>query len=95
MSVGLAVFVAFAASGSPVQRLETAGATPLTADVTVTVPGCVVDPTDVVGWWKGEDDLAAEIGPDLTGSVGYQQGLIGRAMSLDGTSTVAVDGLPG
>ena len=64
----------------------TVGVTDLTegepaAAIDVIVPGCVVDPADVIAWWKGEDDLVAEIGPDLVGSTGFGAGLIGRAFT--------------
>ncbi|MEZ5248129.1 MAG: hypothetical protein R2713_02625 [Ilumatobacteraceae bacterium] len=34
---------------------------PLAADVPT--PGCVVDTDGVIGWWRGEDDLLAVVGP--------------------------------
>ncbi|MCU0271328.1 MAG: LamG domain-containing protein [Acidimicrobiales bacterium] len=62
--------------------------------VTVTIPGCVVQPADILGWWRGEDDLLAEVGPDLSGSTGFENGVIRRGMTFDGTGTAAVDGFP-
>ncbi len=67
------------------------GTEPAAADV---APGCVVDTTGVLGWWRGEDDLLAEVGPDLTGTVAFDTGLVARGMALDGTNTISVDGLP-
>ncbi len=63
-----------------------------TADVIVVVPGCVVDPGDVIGWWPGQDDLGAAIGPDLTGSSGFGNGLFGRGFSLTTTSDLTAVG---
>lgn len=66
----------------------------VSADViTVTVPGCVIDPSDVIGWWPGQDNLIAAIGPDLTGTAGFGQALFGRGFELDGTNTVSASGL--
>jgi len=57
------------------------------AAITVTVPGCEVNPDDVVAWWRGEDNLVAEVGPDLTGNVPFTTGTVGRAMNLGGPTT--------
>lgn len=61
--------------------------------ITVTVPGCVIDPSDVIGWWPGQDNLIAAIGPDLTGTVGFGQALFGRGFELDGTNNLSASGL--
>jgi len=63
---------------------------------TVTIPGCVVNQSDILGWWRGEDNLVAEVGPNLTGAVGYEDGPIRRSTTFDGngTATVGVDGFP-
>lgn len=56
--------------------------------------GWVVDLTDALGWWAGEDDLLAEIGPDLTGSVGFADAQVGRGMAFDHADDVSVASLP-
>jgi Concanavalin A-like lectin/glucanases superfamily/WD40-like Beta Propeller Repeat len=62
--------------------------------ITVTVPGCVVDPGDVLGWWPGQNDLTGAIGPDLTGTVAFADSLIGRGVLFDGTSDASTVELP-
>jgi hypothetical protein len=66
----------------------------LPAQIVVEVPGCVVDPSDVIGWWRGEDDLTAAIGPDLVGTTGFAPGLIDRGIALDGNQIISIDGFP-
>ena len=63
------------------------------ADVIVVVPGCVVDPSDVIGWWPGEGDLRAAIGPDLTGPATYGAALFGTGIEFDQGTDVSVAGL--
>ncbi len=61
-------------------------------------PGCVVDINDIVGWWRGEDSLVAEIGPDAAGPSTFADGEVDRAVELDGTQIVEAPGvqtLPG
>jgi Concanavalin A-like lectin/glucanases superfamily len=71
-----------------------ASSEPVVADgITVIVPGCVIDPNDIIGWWPGQDNLVAAIGPDLTGAVGFNNGLIGRAIALNGSNTIGAIGL--
>ncbi len=65
--------------------------TPVEAAVT---PGCVVDVTDMIGWWRGQNDLVGATGPQLTGTVPFVDGMVGRGMSFDGTSVVGTDVLP-
>lgn len=64
------------------------------AAIIITVPGCAVDPGDVIAWWKGEESLVAEIGPDLTGTVAFANSIIGRGMQFDGTNLVGADTFP-
>lgn len=45
---------------------------------------CVVDTDNIIGWWKGEDNLNAEIGPNLTGTMGYEDANVGRGMAFNG-----------
>jgi hypothetical protein len=59
-----------------------------------TTAGCVVDLDDMIGWWKGEDDLLGLVGPTLTGSVGFTDGEVGRAMDFDPSRVAATDALP-
>ena len=71
-----------------------AGAAPRSDQIVVIVPGCVVDPSDVLGWWRGNGDLTAAIGPDLAGSATFSSSIIGQGITLDGTQTLSVDGFP-
>jgi Tol biopolymer transport system component len=87
--VGVAV-----ASASVALAGTAASPAPASADVVVIVPGCVVDQSDVLGWWKGEDTLTSEIGPDLTGTTGFGTGLLGRGLALDPNSHLGIDGFP-
>jgi hypothetical protein len=64
------------------------------ADIIVIVPGCVVSPPDLIAWWKGEGNLAAEVGPALAGSAAFQPALIGQGLLFDGANTLAVTGFP-
>ncbi len=57
-------------------------------------PGCVVDLTGVVGWWRGEDVPTAQIGPDVTGSPAYADGAVGRGFALGPTTDLQVGSLP-
>ena len=52
------------------------------AQIIVTVPGCVVDPADVIGWWRGNGDLTAAIGPNLTGSANFASSIIGLVVGV-------------
>jgi hypothetical protein len=58
------------------------------------VPSCAVGTDDILGWWRGENDLTARIGPNLNGSVGFVDSIIGRGMDFTGNNTVGVDTLP-
>jgi hypothetical protein len=60
----------------------------------VVTPDCIVDTTGIVGWWRGEDDLTAEIGPDLAGATGFGDGLVRRGFVFGGSDVVGVDGFP-
>ena len=62
--------------------------------VDVVVPGCAIDPNELVAWWKGEDSLTAEVGPDLTGPAQYEDGLIGRTFSIGAGGTLSVADFP-
>jgi subtilisin family serine protease len=54
---------------------------------------CVVPVADVVGWWRGEDSLAAAAGTPLTGATAYSTGMVGRAFSMSSTSSLAAAGV--
>lgn len=45
---------------------------------------CVVDTSNIIGWWKGEDNLNAEVGPDLSGTVTYEDAKVNRGMAFNG-----------
>lgn len=47
-----------------------------------------------LAWWKGDNDLAAQTGPALSGSAGYGAGVVGQAFVLDGDDLVFTDSLP-
>ena len=68
--------------------------TPRPAQIVVIVPGCVVDPADVLGWWRGDGDLSAAIGPDLTGTASFGPSVIGQGIALDGSQTLSVETFP-
>jgi hypothetical protein len=57
-------------------------------------PGCVIDTTGMIGWWEGEDDLAARVGPALVGTVGHADAVVRRGMSFDAGSRVGATALP-
>jgi len=61
--------------------------------IVIIVPGCVVDPADVLGWWRGDSTVAA-IGPNITGTVVSAPGLFGQAFTFDGSSVASVDAFP-
>jgi Concanavalin A-like lectin/glucanases superfamily/FG-GAP repeat len=56
-------------------------------------PGCVVDLTGAIGWWRGEDVPLAQIGVDVIGTVGYADGAVGRGFAFGPTTDARVDGL--
>ena len=59
-------------------------------------PGCVVDVADIAGWWRGEDDLTAQVGPGLGGGVPFGDGFVRRGFEFDGGSaagTVSIEPL--
>jgi len=68
------LLAAVLASASPI-------ASPV-ADAQVT-PGCVVDLTGMLGWWRGEETVTAEVGPDLAGTTAFDGGIVGQAMVFD------------
>jgi Concanavalin A-like lectin/glucanases superfamily/FG-GAP repeat len=85
--LGVVGAVALAMVGVTVQ----VGAPRAAAAVT---PGCVVDTTGVIGWWRGQNDLTAVTGPDLVGTAQHVSGPVGAALSLDGSSIVETNALP-
>jgi Concanavalin A-like lectin/glucanases superfamily len=86
LAAGLVASVALVGSVSAVP--------PRPSQVIVIVPGCVVDPTDVLGWWRGNGDLAAAIGPGLDGSAAFATGIIGQGLAMDGTEVLSTGVLP-
>ena len=88
----LGTAIALAASAIAVTSLTSASPDDAAADVIVVVPGCVVDPSDIIGWWPGEDDLNAAIGPDLVGPAGFGDALFGRGFALDGSHDLSAAG---
>ncbi len=61
-------------------------------------PGCVVDLTGMLGWWRGEETVTAEVGPDLAGTSTFDGGIVGQAMVFDPetdfSTSVATTDLP-
>jgi FG-GAP repeat/Concanavalin A-like lectin/glucanases superfamily len=55
---------------------------------------CVLDTSDLLGWWRGQDDLTGEVGPDLTGSSSFGPGAVGRAMVVGPNDAIEASGLP-
>ncbi len=51
-----------------------------------------IDPIDVIGWWQGEGDLLAVVGPDLTGPTGFAPGEVGQAF-LPGPGSLGAAGV--
>lgn len=45
---------------------------------------CVVNTDNIIGWWKGEDNLNAEVGPGLNGTVGYETAKVGKGIQFNG-----------
>jgi hypothetical protein len=63
------------------------------------VPVCVDPPSGLVSWWKGEDNADDSAGTNhgtIMNSVGFVDGMVGKAFSLDGNSYVEApdEGLP-
>jgi hypothetical protein len=64
------------------------------SQIIIVIPGCIVDPSEILGWWPGEGDVTAAVGPDLGGAASFGPGLIGQGIVLDGATTLTVDGFP-
>ncbi len=83
-ALGVLAIATFGATSAPIATRQ-ASADPS--------PGCVVDLTGAIGWWRGEDVPVAQIGTDLVGTVGYADGAVGRGIAFGPTTDVRVDGL--
>lgn len=57
-------------------------------------PGCVIDTSGMIGWWEGQDDLVATVGPALEGTVVHADAVARRGMSFDAGSRVGTAALP-
>jgi len=57
-------------------------------------PGCVVDLTGMIGWWRGEDSIEGEVGPNLVGTAGYASGIVGTGLALGAGSDLSAAALP-
>ena len=57
-------------------------------------PGCAVDPSGLIGWWRGQDELAAEVGPDLTGDSGFVDARVRRGFVMRPDDALSASGLP-
>jgi len=69
------------------------GSTALSAGPYLAPAGCVVGPTDLIAWWRGENGLTAEIGPDLVGMASFTDAAIGRGLVLDEQAVLSADAL--
>ncbi len=56
-------------------------------------PGCVIDTAGLIGWWRGQDSLVAEVGPSMVGTVGYADAAVRRGMQFGATSRLQASGL--
>lgn len=52
---------------------------------------CVVDTNGMLAWWTGDDTLAAEIGADATGVVGFAAGTAGTGMQFNSNLVTVPD----
>ena len=59
-----------------------------------TTPCAAIDTSGLLGWWRGEDTLGAEVGPGLSGSPEYGAAEVGRGMVLSETNVVSVGAFP-
>lgn len=57
-------------------------------------PGCVVDTTGLLGWWRGQETPAAAVGPDLVGTPAYTDAVVRRGFTLDPARSLAAADLP-
>jgi len=57
-------------------------------------PACVPVPSGAIGWWRGEVDFAAAVGPDLTGLSAFSPGMAGSGFALGRIELLAAPALP-
>lgn len=57
-------------------------------------PPCVAPPTGVIGWWKGEGNLTAVVGPTLVGTPAYLLGRVGNGFVFNGSTALSTATLP-
>lgn len=57
-------------------------------------PPCVASPTGVIGWWTGEGNLTAVVGPTLVGTPAYVPGRVGNGFAFDGSTALRTATLP-
>lgn len=55
---------------------------------------CAVSLDGLLGWWRGEDDLLARVGPALTGSTAFADGFVGRGMRTGPGTQLTAPTLP-
>lgn len=55
---------------------------------------CVIDTGNIIGWWRGEQNLKGKFGPDLLGDPQYDKAAVGHGFSFDGNSYLYTDNLP-
>ncbi len=57
-------------------------------------PSCVAAPPGMIGWWRGEVDNQAEVGPDLSGLSAYSPGRVGLGFALGPGTILEASTLP-
>ncbi len=87
-TIGAMVLLVTASAASAPVALPT-----VSAEVT---PGCVVDLAGMLAWWRGEDTMAAEVGPELLspGAVDFDGGIVGQAPVLGADTDLSTLDLP-
>jgi Concanavalin A-like lectin/glucanases superfamily/FG-GAP repeat len=83
-SIGLLALATIVATSAPIASRQAA------ADPS---PGCVVDLTGAIGWWRAEDVPAAQIGNEMLGTLAYTDGAVGRGFLMGPTTDARVEGL--
>jgi len=57
-------------------------------------PACLPVPPGAIGWWRGEVDLEAAVGPDLSGLSAFSPGRVGLGFALGRIELLAAPTLP-
>lgn len=91
-------------NGATPTPTATPTATPTVVPTITPSPTCVPPPPDMLGWWPGDgnaNDIQSGHNGTLSGSAGFDAGLVGQAFSFNGTpghvlatGTTNIDGGP-